>query len=145
MEDDRPDRLKVSDWDRHRENIIKKQGRYCQFCGLARKAHEKQFDSDLHVHHVIPRSEGGSDDPANLMVVCNRCHYVLENATDHIIQNIRAKDKDIHHSNHTNAHLASAVSELSHAIDCYSGATGQIEDLQEQLIELLESDRYNDH
>ena len=31
-----------------------------------------------HAHHVLPRSFGGSDDPSNLVPVCNRCHPSLE-------------------------------------------------------------------
>ncbi len=27
-----------------------------------------------HVHHILLRSQGGSDDPANLLAVCHRCH-----------------------------------------------------------------------
>ena len=31
-----------------------------------------------HAHHVLPRSFGGADDPANLVPVCSRCHPSLE-------------------------------------------------------------------
>jgi hypothetical protein len=31
----------------------------------------------LEVHHLIPRSWGGRDDPANLAAVCTRCHATL--------------------------------------------------------------------
>jgi len=29
-------------------------------------------------HHIIPRSEGGSDDPFNLVALCNECHDAVE-------------------------------------------------------------------
>jgi len=32
---------------------------------------------NLHIHHIIPRSHGGSDDPANLIVLCEKCHLRL--------------------------------------------------------------------
>jgi len=30
--------------------------------------------SAQHVHHIIPRSEGGTDDPTNLLLLCQQCH-----------------------------------------------------------------------
>ena len=32
---------------------------------------------NLHIHHIIPRSHGGSNDPANLIVLCEKCHLRL--------------------------------------------------------------------
>jgi len=32
---------------------------------------------NLHIHHIIPRSHGGSDDPENLIVLCEKCHLRL--------------------------------------------------------------------
>jgi len=32
---------------------------------------------NLHIHHIILRSHGGSDDPANLIVLCEKCHLRL--------------------------------------------------------------------
>ncbi|MGV8119102.1 MAG: HNH endonuclease [Candidatus Xenobiia bacterium LiM19] len=32
---------------------------------------------NLHVHHIIWRSKGGTDDPANLIVLCTKCHIRL--------------------------------------------------------------------
>jgi len=40
----------------------------CQHC------HGRSHDQHLHVHHVIYRDDGGSDDPANLVVLCKACH-----------------------------------------------------------------------
>jgi len=31
----------------------------------------------LHVHHVVPRAEGGSNDAENLVVLCSACHNIL--------------------------------------------------------------------
>lgn len=28
----------------------------------------------LEVHHIIPKSKGGTDDPSNLITLCQRCH-----------------------------------------------------------------------
>jgi len=42
----------------------------CQQCGL----HGPKDGVRLGVHHVIPRSQGGGDDPSNLVTLCHDCH-----------------------------------------------------------------------
>jgi len=37
----------------------------CRNCG---KPH------DLHVHHIVERAHGGSNDPENLITLCRTCH-----------------------------------------------------------------------
>ena len=37
----------------------------CERCGRAKATI---------VHHIVPKREGGSDDPINLMAVCSLCH-----------------------------------------------------------------------
>lgn len=32
----------------------------------------------MHAHHVIPRREGGTDEPTNLIKLCSQCHYEWE-------------------------------------------------------------------
>lgn len=51
-----------------RKMILRRDGHKCFFC----KSHKK-----LHVHHLLPRSKGGSDDPENLLAVCDICHARL--------------------------------------------------------------------
>ena len=53
-------------WDEISDSVRKRDGYKCVFCG-------REGDI-LHVHHVRPRSEGGSDDPSNLVSVCVACH-----------------------------------------------------------------------
>lgn len=38
----------------------------CQKCGIQRPS--------LHGHHIIPRSQGGVDDPTNILRACANCH-----------------------------------------------------------------------
>lgn len=40
----------------------------CEECGYDR------FPEAIHVHHVIPRAEGGSDQLSNLKLLCPNCH-----------------------------------------------------------------------
>lgn len=45
----------------------------CPVCKL-RKANSQ--------HHIIPRRFGGSDDITNLIMLCDKCHDVVEMKTD---------------------------------------------------------------
>jgi len=38
------------------------------------RCQECNFYKHLEVHHIIPKSKGGSDDPSNLVTLCQRCH-----------------------------------------------------------------------
>lgn len=48
--------------------ILKNMGAKCSICGWN--------ESTCDVHHIIPSSEGGTDDFTNLIVVCPNCHRV---------------------------------------------------------------------
>ncbi|MDQ7825881.1 MAG: HNH endonuclease signature motif containing protein [Candidatus Eremiobacteraeota bacterium] len=54
----------------HHHKILKRDRFRCQTpgCRCRRK---------LHVHHIIRRSQGGTDDPWNLIVLCEACHLHL--------------------------------------------------------------------
>lgn len=53
---------------RTRFEILKRDGFRCRYCGAT------SIQSPLHVDHVIPVAEGGSDDPANLTAACAGCN-----------------------------------------------------------------------
>jgi 5-methylcytosine-specific restriction endonuclease McrA len=38
------------------------------------RCQECNFYKHLEVHHIVPRSKGGTDDPSNLVTLCQRCH-----------------------------------------------------------------------
>jgi ATP-dependent DNA helicase RecQ len=52
----------------YRELVLRRDGFRCRHCGV----HCQRQDAD--VHHLIPRSLGGSDDPSNLITLCDGCH-----------------------------------------------------------------------
>lgn len=54
-----------------REAILHRDKYTCQICG---KKHVK-----LEVHHIIYRSQGGTDDEDNLITLCEDCHHNIHN------------------------------------------------------------------
>jgi len=53
--------------------VLNRDGYTCQCCKGKRK------DSKLEVHHIIFRSQGGSDEADNLITLCHTCHKDLHN------------------------------------------------------------------
>lgn len=53
--------------------LVERQGGICPICqGDLISA---DWDEPLHVHHLVPRKEGGSDKITNLMLLHEECHY----------------------------------------------------------------------
>lgn len=48
-----------------RKGVYKRDGWRCALCDSS---------DGIQIHHVIPRGEGGSDFPENLITLCWRCH-----------------------------------------------------------------------
>lgn len=48
-----------------RETVLKRDGYCCAECGSTDR---------LEVHHIHHRSDGGTDDPENLITLCMKCH-----------------------------------------------------------------------
>lgn len=69
-----------NNWERVRETVLDRDGHACRFCGVTDAEHREESDGDhgLHVHHVIPKRDGGTDHPDNLVAVCASCHRTLE-------------------------------------------------------------------
>ncbi|MDJ0796020.1 MAG: HNH endonuclease [Calothrix sp. MO_167.B12] len=55
-------------WREIRQEVLERDNRQCQVCG---KEHSAQ------VHHIIPRSQGGTNELSNLIVLCGRCHMLI--------------------------------------------------------------------
>lgn len=71
-------------WNRGRDayslRILYRDNFTCQDCGEFH-AHKNEHgiyipidDGKLNVHHIVPVSEGGGDEPTNLVTLCIDCH-----------------------------------------------------------------------
>lgn len=47
------------------QEILNRDGWKCRYCG---------FRNNLHVHHIIFRSDNGPDESWNLITLCSSCH-----------------------------------------------------------------------
>ncbi len=67
-----------------RAYVLDRNGFTCQMCGaVAGEPHpyDPSRKTRLHLGHVIDKSVGGSDDPANLRAICSVCNEGASNAT----------------------------------------------------------------
>lgn len=53
------------EWILLRKDVLKRDGYCCSQC---------KSKSTLHVHHIKPLSQGGTNDLSNLTTLCKRCH-----------------------------------------------------------------------
>jgi len=69
-----------------KERVRRRDGYACRLCGREAALSPEDIPKDeryygggldLQVHHIQPRSQGGSDDLDNLVTVCGRCHSRL--------------------------------------------------------------------
>ena len=57
--------LKPEEYDQLRTRVLQRDGWKCQCCGISK---------NLHVHHLVHRSQLGSDETDNLITLCAGCH-----------------------------------------------------------------------
>ncbi len=57
------------EWEKLRERIIERDERLCQEC-----LRNGRTTMGTEVDHVLPKSQGGTDDPSNLELKCGPCH-----------------------------------------------------------------------
>jgi len=63
-----------SDWDSRRKKVYRRDNYTCQNCG--RKGGTRG-DTELHVHHIVPKSKGGTHKLSNLKAMCSDCHNAI--------------------------------------------------------------------
>ena len=61
-----------------RKILISRAKGHCQLCGLKAPFQEADGTPYLEPHHLVPVSNGGSDTPNNMVVLCPNCHRKIE-------------------------------------------------------------------
>lgn len=62
------------DWDSRRREVYQRDGYACQNCG---RQGGPGGNVELHAHHVVPKSKGGTHQRRNLITVCAQCHRAI--------------------------------------------------------------------
>ena len=70
-------RLSNDEWLEIRTRILKRDNYTCVNCN--------ETGGNLHVHHIVPKSKGGTDEDDNLVTLCDRCHSVQDDEGHHLI------------------------------------------------------------
>ncbi len=67
---------------RVRAQVLERNGYTCQMCGAAAGEDDEQNPGRavrLHIGHIVDRSHGGTDEPANLRALCSACNQGAKN------------------------------------------------------------------
>lgn len=57
--------LEIAEYRKLCASVLRRDGYKCRVC---------KSRNHLHCHHIIFRSQGGSDSTGNLITLCNKCH-----------------------------------------------------------------------
>lgn len=63
-----------SDWDQRRKTVYQRDNYQCQNCG---RHGGPQGNAELHAHHIVPKSKGGTHQLTNLKTMCSNCHNAI--------------------------------------------------------------------
>lgn len=66
-------RIQQEQWNKLRWEVLTRDQFTCYRCDKC-----SQKGRGLTPHHIIPRSQGGLDDPDNLITLCDPCHNYIE-------------------------------------------------------------------
>lgn len=99
-----------------KEMVLNRDNYTCQYCK------GKHKDSKLEVHHIIYRSNHGSDDENNLITLCQTCHKLLHNGE--IKLNLKGKAKGtLKYATHMNSIRKQLLGIYPEAIETFGFVT----------------------
>lgn len=70
---------------KNRRAEIRKRDTACRACGKT----PEENGSALHVHHLKPYRFRGTNQPANLVALCESCHHMIEAITNQVLDSIQ--------------------------------------------------------
>ena len=96
-----------------REAVIHRDNYTCQCCG---KKHVR-----FEVHHIVFRSQGGTDDEKNLITLCEECHDMIHAGT--LVLNKKPKKLNLKHATHMSIIRSQLLKIYPDAIETFSFVT----------------------
>lgn len=100
-------------WSSHREAIINRDNYTCQICG--------KKNTRLEVHHIIFRSQGGTDDENNLITLCADCHRGIHD--EKIVLVKKPKKMNLKYATHMSIIRSQLLKVYSEAIETFGFVT----------------------
>lgn len=97
-------------------NVLNRDNYTCQHCKGKKK------DSKLEVHHIIYRSNGGSDEEENLMTLCHTCHFDLHHGKIKLKLTGKAKGS-LKHATQMNSIRTQLLRRYPDAIETFGSVT----------------------
>ncbi len=95
-----------SDWNSRRKRVYKRDDYTCQNCGIGGGSYG---NAELHAHHVVPKSRGGTHDVSNLITLCNQCHKTVHSKNTHAPTAYQEHGQEFGHSEPDYGDIADAV------------------------------------
>lgn len=112
--------------------VLNRDSYTCQYCK------NKSKDSRLEVHHIIFRSQGGSDEQDNLVVLCKTCHDGLHKGKIALKKNGKKKS-NLKHTTQMNSIRMQLMRVYTQAIETFGFVTKE----HRQCMK-LSKEHYND-
>jgi len=107
-----------SDWNSRRKSVYKRDNHTCQNCGADGGIHA---NIELHAHHVVPKSRGGTHDVSNLITLCSQCHKTVHSKNTHAPTGFQEHEQEFTHSNPDFGDLADAILDDTYTIVSAAG------------------------
>lgn len=127
----------VNDWESHRKRILERDDHECVFCGMDNDLHSRAFGEGLHIHHIIPRREYGTDNKKNLMTVCTRCHRKIEAISDHLLNERRESGSDYINDRPDKNKITQALNIISNVIFESEMEYKRLNEVREDLLTIV--------
>lgn len=101
-----------------REAILNRDSYTCQICGAK--------NTRLEVHHIVYRSQGGTDDEDNLITLCEFCHKKIHKGEIHI--NLKPNKLNLKEATHMNIIRSQLLKIYPEAIETFGFVTKENRD-----------------
>jgi len=108
-----------SDWNSRRKSVYERDDHICQNCGTDGGLHT---NIELHAHHVVPKSRGGTHDMSNLITLCSQCHKTVHSKNTHAPTGYQEHEQEFTHSNPDFGDLADSILDDTYTIVSGAGS-----------------------
>lgn len=127
-----------ADWDQRRRDVYERDRYTCQNCG---RDGGKGGSAELHAHHIVPKSAGGSHNKSNLKTVCAECHRAIHG--DSVAPSARSnspggEEHQITIEVDQFPYAAGSFVELGRELETVADELSTIDDALDKLLDMLD-------